>query len=202
MWTAVEEGDGHPAAHAQPDDATTSLDARVGRCRSPISASRVKDSPQNTLVFVTRLDTGAPVAGANVSIVRLDNSVVLDRDAPAPTAWRWRPTRRCAIPTTGAKFAFIVTAEKDGDVAYVGSDWNEGIQPWEFGSRFNLARGDAAAARHGVHRSRRLQVSARKCTSRRSCVRTRRPASVCFRRARRSSSPCATARIGSSTSGR
>ena len=32
------------------------------------------------------------------------------------------------------KFAFVVTAEKDGDVAYVGSDWNEGIQPWDFGS--------------------------------------------------------------------
>ena len=40
--------------------------------------------------------------------------------------------------TTGAKFAFIVTAEKDGDVAYVGSDWNEGILPWDFGIDFNL----------------------------------------------------------------
>jgi len=27
----------------------------------------VKDSPQNTLVLVTRLDTGAPVGGADVS---------------------------------------------------------------------------------------------------------------------------------------
>ena len=29
-------------------------------------------------------------------------------------------------------------AEKDGDVAYVGSDWNEGISPWEFGTGINL----------------------------------------------------------------
>jgi hypothetical protein len=29
---------------------------------------------------------------------------------------------------------FIVTAEKDGDIAYVGSDWNEGISPWDFGT--------------------------------------------------------------------
>ena len=36
------------------------------------------------------------------------------------------------------KFAFIVTAEKDGDVAYTGSDWNEGISPWEFGTGVNL----------------------------------------------------------------
>ena len=31
-----------------------------------------------------------------------------------------------------------MTAEKDGDVAYVGSDWNEGISPWEFGTGLNL----------------------------------------------------------------
>ena len=36
------------------------------------------------------------------------------------------------------KFAFMVTAEKDGDIAYVGSDWNEGIQPWDFDVPFNL----------------------------------------------------------------
>src|SRR5205085_4010751 len=33
---------------------------------------------------------------------------------------------------------FIVTAEKDGDVAYVGSDWHEGVGPWDFSSDFNL----------------------------------------------------------------
>ena len=54
--------------------------------------------------------------------------------------------------------AFIVTAEKDGDVAYVGSDWNEGIVPWDFGLNLDLERGGAAAARHGLHRSRRLQA--------------------------------------------
>jgi uncharacterized protein YfaS (alpha-2-macroglobulin family) len=32
----------------------------------------------------------------------------------------------------------VVTAEKDGDVAYVGSNWNEGLSPWEFGSSFQL----------------------------------------------------------------
>ncbi|HUR82817.1 MAG TPA: alpha-2-macroglobulin family protein, partial [Thermoanaerobaculia bacterium] len=33
---------------------------------------------------------------------------------------------------------FVVIAEKDGDVAYVGSDWNEGVSPWEFDAEFNL----------------------------------------------------------------
>jgi uncharacterized protein YfaS (alpha-2-macroglobulin family) len=32
----------------------------------------------------------------------------------------------------------VVTAEKDGDIAYVGSDWNEGILPWDFGTGANL----------------------------------------------------------------
>src|SRR5262249_46024703 len=36
------------------------------------------------------------------------------------------------------QLAFIVTAEKDGDVAYTGSDWNEGIWPWDFGTGINL----------------------------------------------------------------
>src|SRR5262249_46158545 len=31
-----------------------------------------------------------------------------------------------------------VTAEKDGDVAYVGSNWDEGIRSWDFGLRYSL----------------------------------------------------------------
>ena len=35
-----------------------------------------------------------------------------------------------------------MTAEKDGDVAYVGSDWNEGILPWEYGINLDLEEAD------------------------------------------------------------
>jgi len=42
------------------------------------------------------------------------------------------------------KFAFIVTAAKDGDVAYVGSDWNEGVEPFAFGSALRPERVAAA----------------------------------------------------------
>lgn len=97
----------------------------------------VKDSPQNTLVFVTRLDTGMPVDGADVSIIRLDNSV----------AWSGRtgengialaPASQIRDPLRHWQFKFIVTAAKGGDVAYVGSDWNEGIEPFEFGNHYDL----------------------------------------------------------------
>ncbi len=131
VWAAVRPGEMIPQ--------TKSYDA--GRTRGSLVqvtnlGINVKDSPQNTLVFVTRLDNGAPVAGANVSIVRLDNSVF------------WRGTTGAngiaMAPDTALrdgdwwKFAFIVTAEKDGDAAYVGSDCNEGVNPWDFGTRFNL----------------------------------------------------------------
>jgi uncharacterized protein YfaS (alpha-2-macroglobulin family) len=100
----------------------------------------VKDSPQNTLVFVTRLDNGAPAASADVSIIQLDNSVAWRgrtnaegvAQAPALTlrnrrrSWEFRQLK------------FIVTAAKDGDVAYVGSDWNEGIEPYAFNTEYDL----------------------------------------------------------------
>jgi len=97
----------------------------------------VKDSPQNTLVLVTRLDTGAPVGGADVSIIRLDNSVAWsgrtsDEGVAIAPALQLRDEQRWW------KFAFIVTAAKDGDVAYVGSDWNEGVEPFAFGARYDL----------------------------------------------------------------
>ena len=53
--------------------------------------------------------------------------------------WPSRRRPRYASRTNGTKFSFIVTAEKDGDIAYIGSDWNEGVMPWDFGHSFNLS---------------------------------------------------------------
>lgn len=94
----------------------------------------VKDSPLNTLVFVTRLDTGDAVPGARVSLITRDNKVLWqgttgpDGAALAPGSPRSRFW----------EFEFIVVAEKDGDLAYLGSDWHEGISPWDFGYWLNL----------------------------------------------------------------
>ncbi|MEO7270875.1 MAG: MG2 domain-containing protein [Vicinamibacterales bacterium] len=132
VWTAIEEG--APIAESKPYG-----DSRVRASVIQVTnlGITVKDSPRNTLVFVTRLDTGAPVAGAKVSIVGLDNriswsgttgadGVVMADNTPLRESDDWW------------KFAFLVTAEKDGDIAYTGSDWNEGIQPWDFDVPFNL----------------------------------------------------------------
>jgi uncharacterized protein YfaS (alpha-2-macroglobulin family) len=82
----------------------------------------VKAAPQSTLAFVTRLDTGEPVAGVNVAILGTEGETqwrgTTDRDGvvlgPAPLA---RADRNPTGPS------FVVTAEKDGDVAFVTSDW-------------------------------------------------------------------------------
>ncbi|HJT16383.1 MAG TPA: MG2 domain-containing protein, partial [Thermoanaerobaculia bacterium] len=100
--------------------------------------------------FVTRLDNAAPVAGERVSIRTMDNKIFwsgltdahgiaiapntdlrTDRSKEKPDEFEgdWQ-----AI----GEIHFIVTAEKDGDVAYAASNWNNGIGPWDFGMYFNL----------------------------------------------------------------
>lgn len=135
VWVAVREGETIPKANRF-------LDGDEPRTRASIVqvtnlGITVKDSPQNTLVFVTRLDTGAPVAGANVSIVRLDNRVFW-RGTTGADGIAIAPETPLRSPDDWWKFEFLVTAEKDGDVAYAGSDWHEGISPWDFGTGLNL----------------------------------------------------------------
>ncbi len=135
VWAAVQDG--------RILDRTTRASGQDAPTRATIVqvtnlGITVKDSPQNTLVFVTRLDTGAPVAGAAVSIVQKDSTTF------------WRGTTNddgvALAPGTALRnpeawyepMAFLVMAEKDGDVAYTGSDWHEGLSPWEFGLDYNL----------------------------------------------------------------
>src|SRR5262249_22269682 len=133
VWAAVEHG--RPIVRSRVFDGASPIAASIVQVTN--LGINVKDSPQNTLVFVTRLDTGAPVAGADVSIGRTDTSTVWSGRtdehgvAIAPQARLRDPRRRWQL-------AFIVTASKDGDVAYVGSDWNEGIEPFAFGANYDL----------------------------------------------------------------
>jgi uncharacterized protein YfaS (alpha-2-macroglobulin family) len=114
----------------------------------------VKDSPQNTIVLVTRLDSAEPVPGANVSIRNRRNEVVWSgvtdangiavADAGQLRTWQPEASRKDEVNEWEYTYHalqdlhFIVIAEKDGDVAYIASDWNEGITPWEFGVNFNI----------------------------------------------------------------
>ena len=140
VWTAVEEGT--PIANARAsrsrDDKPIVRSSLVQVTNLGIS---VKDSPQNTLLFVTRLDDAAPVAGARVSIIKVDGNA-LWTGTTGPDGVAIAPQTRLRDPRDWSKFAFIVTAEKDGDVAYVGSDWNDGVLPWEYSLRLDLEEAD------------------------------------------------------------
>jgi uncharacterized protein YfaS (alpha-2-macroglobulin family) len=138
-WTAVREDAAIPRARMF----STAPAERVkgSLVQTTNLGITVKDSPHNTLVFVTRLDDGAPVPGAKVSIVTTANAVhwsgvtgsdgvVVAPETPLRDRRNW------------FRFSFLVIAEKDGDVAYVGSDWNEGIAPWDFGAYPDLYEAD------------------------------------------------------------
>ena len=97
----------------------------------------VKDSPQATLVFVTRLDNAAPVEGAAVAIVDTANRErwrgTTDRDGVAMA-----PAMTLRVANHSFQLAYVVTAEKDGDLAYVASDSNNDIQPYTSGHTYQL----------------------------------------------------------------
>ena len=133
VWAALQEGEAIPKAHHEPEERPAASLIQVTNL-----GINVKDSPANTLIFVTRLDSAQPVEGAQVAIRNLDNKVV----------WSGLTDKNglALAPDTDLRdhehdwrtFWFIVTAEKDGDTAYVCSDWNEGIEHWAFGMRFDI----------------------------------------------------------------
>jgi uncharacterized protein YfaS (alpha-2-macroglobulin family) len=137
VWTAVREGEKLPRTRSYSGGDRT----RASVVQVTNLGITVKDSPQNTLVFVTRLDNGAAVAGASVSIVRRDNSTFW-RGTTGADGVALAPQTPLRDPDNWYEFAFVVMAEKDGDIAYVGSDWNEGIKPWDFGTGVNLHERD------------------------------------------------------------
>jgi uncharacterized protein YfaS (alpha-2-macroglobulin family) len=129
-WVAVTPG--APIERAATTPRTTSTVVQVTNL-----GITVKDSPQSTLVFVTRLDNGEPVAAANVAIVNRENQRLWTGRTDAEGI-ALAPALPLRTPQEWYRLSFLVTAEKDGDIAYVGSNWNEGIQPWDFGVGYGL----------------------------------------------------------------
>ncbi|HEX9407298.1 MAG TPA: MG2 domain-containing protein, partial [Thermoanaerobaculia bacterium] len=154
VWAAIKAGEPIPRARRVTDEygqpTTTSTLVQVTNL-----GISVKDSPQNTLVFVTRLDKALPIAGAKVSIRTTDNKIfwsgITDDHgiALAPNTDLRIVRDKVKKPNQPedeyendwqalSELHFIVTAEKDSDVAYAASNWNNGIGPWDFGASFNL----------------------------------------------------------------
>src|SRR4029079_15539522 len=69
-WVAVQEGEPIPQSRPYGKNLT-----RATIVQGTNLGLSVRDSPVNTVVMVTRLDNGAPVAGAAVSIRTTDNKI-------------------------------------------------------------------------------------------------------------------------------
>ena len=137
VWAAVEDGEPieHATTFARDDGAPRRRASLVQVTNLGLS---VKDSPQNTLVFVTRLDNGSPVSGARVAIVNRANQTVWSGTTGGDGIAMAAKTPGLRDSDRWWQLSFVVTAEKDGDVGYVASDWNEGITPWSFGLSYDL----------------------------------------------------------------
>ena len=94
-------------------------------------AVHLKHGKENGLVWVTALDSGKPVANAEVRISGCDGKE------------QWRGTtdevgrafidQLITIPSCENGSFLFASARKGEDYSFVRSDWNEGIEPWRFG---------------------------------------------------------------------
>lgn len=95
-------------------------------------AVHFKWGPASSLVWVTRLDLGTPVAAARIAVrdcrgrlfaeasTDQQGMALLPKNLPDPDASEYD----CPL---------FVSARKDDDLSFARSDWNEGIESWRFG---------------------------------------------------------------------
>jgi hypothetical protein len=111
---------------------------------------------EGSLVFVTALDTGNPVAGADISVVdgcnaqpiargRTDDHGLLSfpEGLPAPASWS-----NCDSSDNGDSHPLMISARHDGDFSFALSNWNDGIQPYDF--NLNVGLWSAPTIGHSV----------------------------------------------------
>lgn len=99
-------------------------------------AAHIKIAPKSSLVWVTRLSDGKPVADADVSIYDEGGAVAWTgktnaegfADAPGTVAMKLKSVRY----DWEYPFALVV-AQKDGDMSATANTWSSGVEPYEFG---------------------------------------------------------------------
>ncbi|MBN1258762.1 Ig-like domain-containing protein [Candidatus Peregrinibacteria bacterium] len=98
------------------------------------TALTLKYSSEKALVWAVDMETGAPVEGMDIAFHTLDGDIKLtgktDKNGffEAPFEIRDFKTQNNEwMPE------FWVTGSKGGDFAFVGSEWNNGMEPWQFG---------------------------------------------------------------------
>lgn len=96
-------------------------------------AMTLKYSGNRALVWVVNMQTGEPVKNAAIGIHSLEGKLVQSgRTDDAGFFEAAVESKTLTLPGTYNP-EFYVTAEKDGDFAFVGSQWNDGVRPGDFG---------------------------------------------------------------------
>jgi len=94
-------------------------------------AVHFKRGNENALVWVTALDSGKPVANADVRISNCKGNLLWN--GRTDSQGRALAQRELAVADcNGARFLFA-SARAGDDYSFVRSDWDEGIEPWRFG---------------------------------------------------------------------
>jgi uncharacterized protein YfaS (alpha-2-macroglobulin family) len=94
-------------------------------------AVHLKTGRDNGLVWVTALDSGKPVAGAEVRISGCNGQSLWQGSTDAQG--RARVDQALKAPNCRESQFLFASARLNGDYSFVRSDWNEGIEPWRFG---------------------------------------------------------------------
>ncbi|MBP7489592.1 MAG: hypothetical protein KA772_07375, partial [Azospira sp.] len=103
-------------------------------------AVHLKTGRDNSLVWVTALDSGKPVAGAEVRISGCNGQSLWQGSTDAQG--RARVDQALQAPYCRDTQFLFASARLNGDYSFVRSDWNEGIEPWRFGVETWGERGD------------------------------------------------------------
>jgi uncharacterized protein YfaS (alpha-2-macroglobulin family) len=98
-------------------------------------AAHFKLGEQSSLVWVTSLDAGAPVAGARVAVRDCAGKLLWSGATDGAGVARIRQELAPSRCRDGSDY--FVSASKDGDFSFTLSGWNQGIENW----RFNLPTG-------------------------------------------------------------
>lgn len=105
-------------------------------------AVHIKTGRDDALVWVTALDSGQPVADADVAILRCDGTRIRQGKTDAQGLWHsegavpaddyCEDTGQSGVFVTARLLADHPAAYGQADFAFAWSGWNEGIEPWRF----------------------------------------------------------------------
>ena len=94
-------------------------------------AVHFKRGTDNALVWVTALDSGRPVANAEVRVSTCKGTLLWSGRTDAQG--RALADHALTEQNCGGTSFLFVSARLNDDYSFVRSDWNEGIEPWRFG---------------------------------------------------------------------